>query len=165
MDFFEVVNRRFSARKYLQKSMDKHLLDTILETVTKAPSAGNLKAYKILALNNKEIKSELAKAAFNQNFIFEAPVVLVFCALPEISSAVYGKRGAELYSIQDATIAASYAQLAATAVGLATCWVGAFDEDLVKKILGLVNERPIVLMPIGFAAENKISKKNYIKNK
>lgn len=159
LDFFEVVDKRFSARKYLKKDVEKRLIDMVIETSEKAPSAGNLKAYDILLVTEQKAKEELSKAAYNQSFVSEAPALLIFCALPSKSASVYGKRGAELYSIQDATIAASYAQLAATALGLATCWVGAFNEDRVKGILGLHEEKPIAIMPLGFSSEKKIEKK------
>ncbi|MEM4663230.1 MAG: nitroreductase family protein [Candidatus Diapherotrites archaeon] len=156
MEFFEVVDKRFSARSYLSKNVDEKLLEKILKTLSKAPSAGNLKAYRVYVIKDQETKDKLTEAAFFQQFISEAPLVLVFCALPKISSKRYGKRGAELYCIQDATIAASYAQLAATALGLATCWVGAFDDDRVKKILNLQEEIPIAIMPLGYTNEKKI---------
>ncbi|MEM4598762.1 MAG: nitroreductase family protein [Candidatus Diapherotrites archaeon] len=159
MDFFEVVDKRFSARKYLKKDVEKRLIDMVIETSKKAPSAGNLKAYKILVVTKQRTKEEISKAAYNQSFVSEAPALLIFCALPSKSASVYGKRGAELYSIQDATIAASYAQLAATALGLATCWVGAFNEDRVKEILGLRDDKPIAIMPLGFADEKRLKKK------
>jgi nitroreductase len=87
-------------------------------------------------VQDEKKKRELALASLAQSFVAEAPIVLVFCADPEASGKKYGKRGRSLYSIQDATIAASYAQLAATALGLASCWVGAFDDEEVLKVLG-----------------------------
>jgi nitroreductase len=80
--------------------------------------------------------------------------VLCFLADERRSEAKYHERGARLFSIQDATIAAAYAQLAATAEGLASCWVGAFDEGRVAAILGApARLRPVALMPIGYPAE------------
>ncbi|HOY58632.1 MAG TPA: nitroreductase family protein, partial [Verrucomicrobiota bacterium] len=59
--------------------------------------------------------------------------------------------------VQDASIAASYAQLAATGLGLATCWVGAFDESAVCRVLHLgTGERPVAMLPLGYAAEHPI---------
>lgn len=153
MDFFEVIEKRRSVRAYLSRDVEEDKLKKVLDAALQAPSAGNLQAYRIFLTKNPEMRERLAEASFGQQFVAEAPVVLVFCALPEKSSARYGKRGAELYCIQDATIAASYAQLAATALGLATCWVGAFDDDAVKKILALKKERPVAILPLGYAAE------------
>jgi nitroreductase len=112
-----------------------------------------LQAYEIFLIEDEGKKRDLALAAFAQSFIAEAPLVLVFCANPERAKK-YGKRGRTLYSVQDATIAASYCQLAATALGLASVWVGAFDDADVLKVLGnpegLV---PVAIIPIGSPAE------------
>jgi nitroreductase len=98
------------------------------------------------------MKHELAKAAYGQFFVATAPVVLVGCANIGRSRIAYGER-AELYAIQDATIAACYVQLTAEALGIATCWIGAFHEDQVKEILGIPPEvRVVHLMPIGYPA-------------
>jgi len=153
LDFFDTVENRRSVRAYLSKEIEEDKLKRILTALLRAPSAGNLQAYCVFVVKNQKIRENLARAAFGQHFIAEAPISLVFCALPDKSSAKYGKRGAELYCIQDATIAASYAQLAATAVGLATCWVGAFDDDAVKKILSLKKEKPVAILTLGYAAE------------
>lgn len=99
-------------------------------------------------------KRELALASFAQSFVAEAPVVLVFCANPGRSEKRYGKRGKNLYCIQDATIAAAYAQLAAVDLGLGSCWVGAFDEKEVLRILGNPEGLiPVAIIPIGYPAE------------
>jgi nitroreductase len=80
--------------------------------------------------------------------------VFVFCADTQASAQDYGKRGQELYCIQDATIACTYAQLAAHSLELGSVWVGSFDEVTVTEILGLEsNLRPIAMLVVGFAAE------------
>lgn len=100
------------------------------------------------------MKAALAKAALNQDFIADAPVVPTFLADQRRSEGKYGVRGAALFCVQNATIAAAYAQLAATAQGLGACWVGAFDESRVAKTIGVpAHLRPIALMPIGYPDE------------
>ena len=155
MKFFEAVERRRSIRSLTRASVDADKLEAILATARLAPSAGNLQTYQIVVIDAAGSKKALAAAAFGQDFIAEAAVVLVFCASPGASESKYGKRGASLYCIQDATIAACYAhQLAATAQGLASCWVGAFDEARVAAALRTPPQlRPIMLLPIGYAAE------------
>lgn len=152
MEFFEVVKKRHSTRAYKDKKVEEEKLQKILEAANSAPSAGNLQAYDVFLVRDKEKKKALARAALNQDFIAEAPVVLVFCANPERSWR-YGERGRTLYSIQDATIAAAYAQLAATALGLSTVWIGAFDENEVLEILGNPKVKPVAIIPIGYPAE------------
>jgi nitroreductase len=154
MQFFDVIEARRSVRAFAAAEVERDKLDRILATARLAPSAGDLQAYQIVVIDGHETMAALAAAAFGQGFIAEARVVLVFCASPARSEAKYGERGARLYCLQDATIAACYAQLAAAAQGLASCWVGAFDEARVAAVLRLpAGLRPLTLMPIGHAAE------------
>lgn len=154
MDFFEVVRSRHSVRAYTREPLEPGQLEAILETMNRAPSAGNLQAYQVYAVTGRAPLGRLARAALEQSFIAEAPVALVFCADPARSAWKYGQRGATLYALQDATIACAYAQLAATALGLASAWVGAFDEDEVRRAIGIGAElRPIAVLPIGHPGE------------
>ncbi len=113
----------------------RHDAPHILAAANDAPTAGNLQAYEIIIVRDAARKRQLAAAAWHQDFVAVAPVVLVFCANPDRNRGKYGERGARLYAVQDATIAVTYAQLAATVQGLGTCWVGAFDEGAVPQIL------------------------------
>jgi len=86
-------------------------------------------------------------------------VLLVFCASSARSAAKYGRRGESLFSIQDATIACAYAQLAAAALGLGSVRVGAFDESAARDALGLGPElRPVAILPIGYPGEEPLER-------
>ena len=155
MDFFQVVSQRRSVRAFQHREVEPEKLKRILETANMAPSAGDLQAYRIYAVKSQQARIGLARAALGQSFIAEAPVVLVFCAVPMWSAVKYGRRGERLYSLQDATIACAYAQLAATALGLGSTWVGAFDEHSVSQAIGASDEEvPIAILPIGYPAES-----------
>lgn len=150
----EIFKKRHSVRSFKSNEVEPRKLKEILEAANSAPSAGNLKAREIIVAKDLEIKKTLAKAAFEQNFIAEAPVVLIFFALPEKSGKQYGERGRNLYSIQDATISASFAWLQAVDLGLSACWVGKFDDEEIKKILKTLSKwHPIAILPIGYSAE------------
>jgi nitroreductase len=154
MDFFEVVKARHSIRAFQTRPVEDEKVRRIIESVNLAPSAGDLQAYEIVVVKDPRRRNELAKAAWGQSFIAEASVCFVFLAYPERSSRKYGQRGSELYCVQDATIAASYAQLAATALGLASTWVGAFDDEGVAKAVDAPRgRRPIAVLPVGYPAE------------
>jgi len=154
MDFFDVVQARHSIRAFIAKPIEAEKLLAILEAANRAPSAGNLQAYEIYAVSRHATLSALAYASFGQEFVAQAPVALVFCAHPKRSSRKYGHRGASLYCIQDATIACTYAQLAATALGLASVWVGAFNDDAVREAIGVDKDLlPVAVLPIGCAGE------------
>jgi nitroreductase len=154
MEFFDVIKKRHSIRAFTSRPIEESKIKQILEAANSAPSAGNLQAYKIFLVQDEKRKRDLALASLAQSFVAEAPIVLVFCADPEASGKKYGKRGRSLYSIQDATIAAAYAQLAATDLGLASCWVGAFDDKEVLKVIGNPEGLlPVAIIPIGYPAE------------
>ncbi len=154
MDFFAAVDHRRSIRAFEAARPDTSQIDAILDAVRLAPSAGDLQAYRIAVVESASTKADLVEAALGQSFIAQAPLVLVFFADPDRSAAKYGQRGRELFAVQDATIAAAYAQLAASALGLASCWVGAFDDHAVARVVhSPAGLKPVAIVPIGAAAE------------
>jgi nitroreductase len=154
MEFFEVVKNRHSIRVFKDKEIEKEKLEKLLFAANSSPSAGDLQAYQIFLVRRNILKMALAKAAYGQDFLTQAPVDLVFCTDPLRSSRKYGRRGSELYSIQDATISAAYVHLAAVDLGLGSVFVGAFDEGVVSKILNLIGSlRPIIILPVGYPDE------------
>lgn len=154
MEFFEVVKQRHCIRAFDSKALEPEKLQEILKAASAAPSAGNLQAYEIYLVSKASLLAALARAAGNQECVASAPLALVFCAHPARSAPRYGDRGKRLYSLQDATIACTFSMLAATALGLGSVWVGAFDDDAVGRVIkapdGLI---PVAILPIGYAAE------------
>ncbi len=146
-----LFKKRKSFRSFRDRAVEPAKMDEILEAANSAPSAGNLKARKIIVVREKEIREKISEAAFGQTSIIEAPVVLVFVALPKVSAKKYSSRGENLYAVQDATLAASFAWLEAVDLGLSGCWVGGFEENEVKDIIKLkTGEKPVALLPIGY---------------
>ncbi len=144
----ELSEKRKSIRKFSDKKVNEELLDKILEMIKLSPTAGNLEDFKVTVVKSREIRGALQEVTF----VDDAPVVLIFSALPEVSAKYYGERGETLYSIQDATIACTYAMLAVEALGLVTTWVGNFDLNEVKEIIGAEEkEIPVAILPIGYA--------------
>jgi len=157
MDLKESIRNRYSVRNFSDRALPKKIIDEIIEYANLAPSAGNLQARDFVIINDNNIKEKLSIAAFNQKFIVEAPINIVVCAnLKRISS--YGNRGRELYCIQDASAAVEHILLLAVDNGLDACWVGAFDENKVSKILDLPSYvKPIAIVPIGYSNEQRTS--------
>ena len=154
MDFFTAVSERYSVRAYQATPISEAALQAILSAANDAPSGGNLQGFEIVVVRDPARKHRLAQASLDQGFIAQAPVALVFLTNPDRSRSKYGQRGAELYATQDATIACAYAQLAATALGLASCWVGAFTDDPVRAVVGApAHWRPVAILPIGHPAD------------
>jgi len=135
--------------------VEEEVIGRIFEAMNTAPSAGDLQAYEVVRVEEESNRRLLALAAGDQHFIAEAPVVLVFFADPRRSARKYRERGEDLYSVQDATIGCSYAQLAATAEGLGSCWVGAMYDDEVRSILGAPGHlRPVAILTLGYPDES-----------
>jgi nitroreductase len=154
MDVFEVIHNRRSIRSFLAHPVDPQDQLTILDALHRAPSAGNEQAYSVVLVTREDVRGRLAEAAEGQTFVAQAPLVLVFCAIPARSAVVYADRGAQLFSLQDATIACAYAQLAAAALGLSAVWVGSFDPAAIGPIVDAPEGTiPIAMLAIGHPAE------------
>jgi nitroreductase len=155
MDFFDALDKRRSVRAFTDKAVDAQSVKKIIDSVMLAPSAGGLQAYKIYLVRDKANLDALGFAAYGQECVPAASIALVFTADQKRSAAKYEERGFEFYSIQDATIAAAYSQLAATALGLASVWVGGFDPLEVSRLVKAGEyEVPVAIIPIGHPAES-----------
>ena len=157
MDVFEAIKGRRSVREFKPDPVDDKDLEKILDAGKSAPSAGNCQPWEFVVVKDGAIKQKLVRAALGQSFIAEAPVVVVVCANIPRTSSRYGRRGAELYCIQDTAAAVQNILLTAYALGYGTCWVGAFDEEsAAKAIKAPPDVRPLAIIPIGRPAERPI---------
>ena len=154
MDTLQTIARRRSIRAFKGDPVPREILIQVLEAARAAPSAGNCQARDIIVVRDRAVRKALAEAALKQEFIEEAPIDLVFCINPKRSARRYGERGCNLYCILDTAASVENALLAAHALGLGTCWVGAFHDNLVAKALGLPPDvRPLAIVPLGYRAE------------
>jgi len=154
MDVFDAIKGRRSVRAFRSDPVKEEDLQRILDAARLAPSAGNCQPLELVVVRDRATRQRLALAAHGQSFIAEAPVAIVVCANIPRTSGRYGRRGEELYCIQDTAAATQNIHLAAYALGYATCWIGAFDEgiaaDAIKAPAGV---RPLAIVPIGKPAE------------
>jgi len=154
MELSEAIRGRHCIRRFRPDEVEEEKVERILEAAGQAPSAGNLQARDFIVVRDSKKRRGLAEAALSQSFVSEAPLVIVVCANPGKSEARYGSRGKELYCIQDASVAVQNILLAAHSLGLGACWVGAFDENSVRGVLGIPSEiRPVAIIPVGYPAE------------
>lgn len=154
-DVMDAIKERKSIRRFKPDQVPEVTIGRLLEAARLAPSAGNLQPWLFVVVLNENLRRKLAKTA-GQPFVAEAPVCIVVCAEPERSASRYGRRGRELYCIQDTAAAIENILLAATGYGLGACWVGAFDEEEAARVLDLErNFRPVALLPIGYPQEEK----------
>jgi nitroreductase len=147
----DVIKGRRSIRRFKRgEKVSEEDLRKILEAATYAPSAGNRQPWEFIIVENEDTKNKLAEAAYNQTWITEAPIIIVVCANEERSASRYGERGRTLYCIQDTAAATQNMLLMAHSLGYGTCWVGAFNENEVRRILNIpIGVRPVAIIPIG----------------
>lgn len=153
-DVIQAMLERRSVRRFKGDQVPRATIGRIIDAARWAPSAGNIQPWQFYVVYNEQKKMELAAAAFNQKFLSEAPVVIVVCAVPEISANRYRERGRNLYVIQDTAAAVQNILLAAEGYGLGTCWVGSFEETLVIDALEIKSGiLPVAIIPVGYGAE------------
>ncbi|MFH0896951.1 MAG: nitroreductase family protein [Candidatus Bathyarchaeota archaeon] len=154
MDVFETIRGRRSIRSYKSDPVPQEVLNRVLDAARWAPSAGNRQSWEFIIVSDPPIKRYLRDAALGQSFIEEAPIVVVVCANELRSARLYGNRGRIFYCLLDGGAAAQNMLLAAYALGLGACWIGAFDDEMVVKILNLpFGIRPVAIIPLGYPYE------------
>ncbi|MEM5829967.1 MAG: nitroreductase family protein [Candidatus Aenigmatarchaeota archaeon] len=157
MNIFEAIQKRKSIRKYKRIKPDLKYILAALDLAILAPSAGNTQEWRFILVEDEKIKEKLAEYSYNQDFIKEAPYVLVICADEEEIYNAYGKRGKERYMYMDCSFAAANFILSLTALGLASCIVAAFDDKKISELLKLPeNIKPIFIIPVGYADEDPV---------
>lgn len=169
MEFDDILEERHSVRSYSVKSVSLEDVVKILHAGRLAPAAGNIHILKFIVVSDKEKKKKLADAAHEQEFIAKAPYVIV--VLSEISQLVraYGERG-KMYAKQQAGAAIENMLLKIVDLGMASCWIGAFDDLSVKRILKIpVSKEDTMdveaLIPIAYSASKKVKRPKAILHK
>ncbi|MCS7233917.1 MAG: nitroreductase family protein [Synergistetes bacterium] len=154
MDVFTAISKRRSIRSYLPKDVEEEKLKKIFEAARLAPSARNRQEWRFIVIKNKELKEKLIQnASPHQPFMFSAPVIIV-AYTTENNYIMKCKVPAHYIDI---AIALTHIHLQAVEEGLGTCWIGSFDQDKVKEVLGLPKEAEVVqLMTLGYPAEEPV---------
>ena len=146
MEVREAIVKRRSHRKYQQRPIPEEVLSSLLDAVRLAPSGGNRQPWRFIVVTDAELRQQLVAACHNQQFIAEAPVVIIACAVPGTS-----ERGACV----NLSIALDHLTLAAVEAGLGTCWIGAFSEPDVRSLLQIPEDvRVVMVMPVGYPADD-----------
>jgi len=144
----EAIQNRFSVRSYLDRPVEPEKLQGVLEAARLAPSASNKQEWRFVVVRDAARRQALAQAA-NQSFIATAPVVIAACAAD--TSRVM-PCGLPCHPI-DVAIALEHIALQATAEGLGTCWIGAFNQEAARQAIGAPESAVVVeLMPLGYPA-------------
>jgi len=147
MNVFDAIKLRRSIRSFEDRPIEEEKLLRVLEAGRLAPSAKNRQEWRYVIVKDKELRRKIAVASNNQYFIAEAPVVIVGCATM-VDYVLSG--GQPAYTI-DVAISMDHMTLQAVEEGLGTCWIGAFKEDEIKRILNIPTEMRVVeIMPLGY---------------
>lgn len=152
-----LMRQRKSIRSFdRQKEIAPSDVKLILEAGRLAPSAGNMQTWHFFLIKDRDKKRMIAEAAFGQSFIAQAPLVIVV-AIDKIQAARgYGSRGLHLYGIQDTAAAIEHMLLAARALGIGSCWIGAFSEEELEYVLHIDRKqyRTVAIIPLGHSKEH-----------
>jgi len=147
MEFFEVINKRYSVRSYLPDDIEQDKIQKILEAARFAPTACNLQAFRVVVAKTEGRKEEISRI-YPRGWFAEAPYIIAVCA---IKGKGWVRSDQKSFADVDATIVMDHIILAATALGLGTCWIGAFDPKACAEVLNLDKDlEPIVLTPLGY---------------
>lgn len=143
----DAVKKRCSVRSYSGKPVEEEKIKELLEAARLAPSAGNRQEWRFVVVTDEHSRKELASAAAGQMFVGEAPCVIACCADTDFHKMTCGQL---TYPI-DVSIAIDHITLRAVELGLGTCWIGAFYEEEVKKILNIPEKiRVVELLTLGY---------------
>lgn len=154
MEVFECIRTRRSIRKYKDKQVPWDNIVTIMQAGKYTPSAGNLQNWKFIVVKDDNKRKAIAEASLQQWWMEQAPIHVVVCGEPEKVERFYGARGRRLYMIQGVAAAIENMLLTAHSLGLGACWVGAFDEDEIRRILNVPEQADIhAIITIGYADE------------
>jgi nitroreductase len=147
MDVLEAITARYSVRGYKPDPVSDEVLDQVLRAALQAPSAANRQPYRVVVVGTRGREEELGRI-YDRPWFVQAPLVLGVVALP---GEAWRRSDDMSYDVVDATIAMDHLILAATALGLGTCWVAAFDPAAARDVLGLPGDaEPVAFTPLGY---------------
>lgn len=148
MEIMEALRGRQSVKTYLSTPVEQEKVEKVLEAGRLAPSAFNHQYRRFVVVTDPAVKKEIREKAGAQPMIEQAPVVIVLCATEENEFVM--PCGEKNYPI-DMALCGAYMMLEAYEQGLGTCWLGAFNADAVKEILGVPAEaRVVTMIPLGY---------------
>ncbi len=150
MDFLEVISKRYSVRAYKPDPVEDDKLRQVLEAARLAPSAANRQPFRLIVIHTEGRRNELRRIYY-QDWFVQAPLIICACGIP--AQGWVSREGKNSTDI-DVAIAMDHLILAATNLGLGTCWVAAFDKAAAREILRLPDDvEPVAFTPLGYPAD------------
>lgn len=155
MDFAELIRKRYSVRAYEGREVEREKLEQVLEAARMAPTAANRQPFQLIVIHTAGREAELRRI-YKAEWFWKAPIVICACVVP---SQAWTRRDQKNYGEVDVTIAMDHLILAATELGLGTCWIAAFDPVAAREVLGLPESvEPVVFTPLGYPADRPKAK-------
>lgn len=157
MNFLELCDARYSVRSYTPQPVEREKLEYILNAARLAPSAVNFQPWYFIVVREEENREKIQEC-YHRDWFKSAPCYIIICSdhTQSWKRKVDGKDFGDI----DASIAVEHISLAATSLGLGTCWVCNFDPALLKNNFGIPQDiEPIAILPVGYPAEEPASAK------
>jgi nitroreductase len=156
MDFSELIQKRYSVRAYKPRPIEDEKLAQVLEAARLAPTAANLQPFQIIVVHTQGRETELGRI-YHRAWFTQAPLVLCVCSIP--TEGWVRSHDRKNYTDVDAAIVMDHLILAATELGLGTCWIAAFDPAAAREVLGLpAGVEPVIFSPLGYPADEPYPK-------
>jgi nitroreductase len=152
VSFAELIRARYAVRAYRPDPVPDELLAQVLEAGRLAPTAANRQPVRIIVIHTAGREAELGRI-YGREWFAQAPLVLCVCSVPGEAWAREASDGRS-YADVDGAIVMDHMVLAATELGLGTCWVAAFDPGVAREVLALPDGvEPLLFTPLGFPAD------------
>lgn len=154
MEVIEAIGTRRSVRKFLEVPLAWEVVGRVLDCVRLAPTAGNVQDVRAIVILDHDVRAKVAEACYQQYWMSKAPVHIVLAVDPTKNEQMYGDRGKTKYAAHDAASVGAMMLLAAHSQGLATCWIGAFDDDMLRRATGMPDDiQPHIVLALGYPDE------------
>lgn len=164
---FDVILNRVSCRSFINEPIDKKIIQKVLTAATKAPSSGNMQPWEFIVIDQQSTKDSLVSSTFSgfyskdaksQQWIVNAPIIIVVCINYKRTTARYGSL-AKGWAPLDTASAVQNMILTASSLGIGCCWVGGFRKDIVRQLIKIpAYVKPVGLLPMGYPAKKESPK-------
>jgi nitroreductase len=151
MEYSELIAKRYSVRAYRPDPVEDGKLQAVLEAARLAPTAANRQPIQLVVMHTAGREEEIRKI-YRRPWFVQAPLIIAVCA---ISSQAWVRESDRFNArLIDAAIVADHLILAATNLGLGTCWIAAFNVEAARSVLQLPAEaEPVIFTPLGYPAD------------
>ncbi len=163
MEILEAILSRRSIRRYKSHPVEDEKLKVMLESARLAPSGGNTQPWNFVIVRSDETRKQIVKACHRQNWMLQAPVLLVCVAdirtrIKEQENIVLTEKSPQIelkQIIRDTAIAIEHLVLQAESLGLSTCWVAYFEQEDIRPVLSIPSDKYVVaVITVGYADES-----------